>query len=278
MKHFLFLTLACTFLTLAPHDSSYINIVTQQATEWKNSYIEILQNKHHLQTFMDIILLSYQIAKESCTMLSTKLLAQEELLKIYTPSLNDSWCANMQVVNNDMQALEQALANIKESQATFQLLFEKLKKIAPEIIQINPQPTQTLIHDLKSSLMLWGKEQHNIPEELSKIQQEFSSAISNIADIKIMFNALDNIAEFKNYHLKEAAGYVAKTNKDIETIFSHVIQMRKAKISCIQNFFSCFFKTYYTMLYELCSKEDQIMLNCITTQNQKLPHPDAFFI
>ncbi len=278
MKYFLFLTLIFTVLNIKSHDLSYINVVTEQAAAWKNSYIEILQNKHHLQTLMDVILLSYQIAKESCTMLSTKLVAQEELLKIYTPSLNDSWCANMQVINNDMQALEQALTKIKESQAMFQLLFEKLKKIGPEIIQINPQPTQTLIHDLKSSLMLWGKEQHNIPDELSKIQQEFTSAISNIADIKIMFNALDNIPEFKNCHLKEAAGYVAKTNKDIETIFSHVIQIRNAKIACIQNFFSFFFKTYYTMLYELCSKEEQMTMHCITTQNQKIPHPDAFFI
>lgn len=278
MKYFLFLTLIFTALNIKSHDLSYITVVTEQARDWKNSYIEILHNKHHLQTFMDIILLSYQIAKESCIMLSTKLLAQEELLKIYTPSLNDSWCANMQVINNDMQSLEQALAKIKESQGIFQVLFEKLKKIGPEIIQIDPQPTQTLIHDLKSSLMFWGKEQHNIPEELSKIQQEFTSAINNITDIKIMFNALDNIAEFKNCHLKEAAGYVAKTNKDIEAIFFHVIEIRKAKITCIQNFFSFFFKTYYTMLYELCSKEEKMNFYCMATQDQKLPDPDAFFI
>lgn len=255
----------------------YETLIEHQAQEWKNSYVTTLHNQHHLQTLINVILLSYQIAQESCTMLTAKLIAQEELLKIYTPSLNDSWHTNMQVINNDTSKLEQALENIKKSQANFQTIFALLKKVGPEIIQINPQPTQTIIHDLKHALMIWGKQQYEMTEELSQIQEEFSSAIATISDIKIMFQAMVHTPEFKNCHLKEAAGYVAKTNKDIELVFSHVIQVRKSSIMQIQKFFSVFFKTYYSMLYNLLTTEQQTTFITSTTINKKLPRPDAFF-
>lgn len=276
MKYFVFGFLLIFSINLFA-ECDYQTLIAHQAQEWKNSYSNTLSNQHHLQTLIDVILLSYQIAQESCTILISKLIAQEELLKIYTPSLNDSWHTNMQVTNNDTSKLELALESIKKSQINFQTIFSTLKKVGPEIIQINPQPTQTLIHDLKHALMIWGKEQHEFAAELGIVQQEFSSAIATIADIKTMFQAMGHTPEFKNCHLKEAAGYVAKTNKDIESIFSHVTQLRKTSMFRIQKFFSIFFKTYYFMLYNLLTEEQQITFVTLATPNKKLPLPDAFF-
>ncbi len=274
MKHCLLLFLF-TLQIHANHD--YEQIIHQQAKTWKKSYVKTLENEHHLQTLIDVILLSYQIAQESCIMMISKLTIQEELLKFYTPSLNDSWHTNLQVINNDSTKLEQALEAIKQSQATFQTIFEKLKNIAPQIIQINPQPTQTLIHDLKHALMIWGKQQHELTAELDCLQQEFSSAITTISDIKVMFNNMGQAQELKNYHLKEAAGYVAKTNKDIESVFAHVTQIRKVSILKIQTFFTKFFQIYYTMLYELLTPEQILNFTISATQDSKLSDPHAFF-
>lgn len=265
-------------LTLQIHAHiDYEQIINHHAQAWKRSYMDTLGNEHHLQTLMDVILLSYQMAQESCTMMIAKLTIQEELLKIYTPSLNDSWHTNLQVINNDTSKLEEALENIKQSQRTLQNIFYQLKTVAPRIIQINPQPTQTLISDLKHSLMIWGKQQHEITEHLGYIQQEFSSAIATISDMKIMFDTMGNLPEFKNCHLKEAAGYVAKSNKDIESVFAHVTQVRKLSILKIQNFFTTFFQTYYSMLYDLLTPEQQNSLITLATSDGKLPCPDAFF-
>lgn len=255
----------------------YDQLIQKHAQEWKNSYIETLANPHHLQTLIDVILLSHLIAQESCFLMITKLIIQEELLKIYTPSLNDSWHTNMQVVNNDTSKIESAIESIKKSQNIFQNIFIQLKNIAPKLVQINPEPTKTLIHDLKHSLMTWGKQQQEITQQLSAIQQEFSLAIATISDIKIMFETMIQAPDFKQSYLKEAAGYVAKTNKDIETVFAHVTQMRKASISKIQEFFHVFFKTYYQTLYNLLTSEQQNTFSTLATENGKIPHPDAFF-
>lgn len=274
MKHFLFL-LVCSLHISA--NNNYEQIIHHHAQAWKKSYIETLQDPYHLQTLIDVILLSYQIAQESCTMMLSKLIIQEELLKIYTPSLNDSWHTNLQVIHNDTSKLEQALETIKNSQTTFQTIFFKLKNIAPRIVQINPQPTQTLIQDLKHSLMIWGKQQHEIKTELCCLQQEFCTAIDTISDIKVMFETMGHAPELKNCHLKEAAGYVAKTNKDIESVFAHVTQIRKTSILKIQTFFATFFQIYYRMMYDLLTPEQQASFTTFATQDSKLPNPDAFF-
>jgi hypothetical protein len=257
--------------------TDYEKIINHHAQAWKKSYLTTLQDQHHLQTIIDVILLSYQIAEESCTMMISKLIIQEELLKIYTPSLSDSWHANMQMINNDTTKLEEALKAIKKSQITLQDIFAQLKTVAPRIIQINPQPTQTLISDLKHSLMIWGKQQHEITKHLGSIQQEFSLAITTISDMKVMFDTMGNRPEFKNCHLKEAANYVAKSNKDIESVFVHVTQVRKISILKIQSFFTTFFQTYYKMLYDLLTPEQQCNFATLATCDGKLPHPDAFF-
>jgi CO dehydrogenase/acetyl-CoA synthase epsilon subunit len=183
----------------------------------------------------------------------------------------------MQVINNDSSKLEEALEVIKKSQITLQNIFCKLKTVAPRIIQINPQPTQTLISDLKHSLMIWGKQQHEITDQLGCIQQEFSSAIATISDIKVMFDTMLNTSELKNCHLKEAANYVSKSNKDIESVFAHVTQVKKMSILKIQSFFTTFFKIYYTMLYDMITPEQKIDCFTLATQCGKLPLPDAFF-
>ena len=276
MKRCMFLFVCLMYVAVFAH-TDYEQIINQHAQAWKKSYIETLKDPQHLQTLIDVILLSYQIAQESCTMMISKLIMQEELLKIYTPSLNDSWHTNLQVINNDSSKLEQALETIKISQATFQAIFFKLKNIAPRIIQINPQPTQTLIHDLKHSLMIWGKQQHEITAQLGCLQQEFSSAIATISDIKLMFETMGHAPELKNCHLKEAAGHVAKTNKDIESVFAHVTQVRKTSILKIQTFFTTFFQIYYRMLYDLLTPEQQANFTTLATQDSKLPDPDVFF-
>lgn len=206
-------------------------------------------------------------------MILAKLTIQEELCNIYTPSLSDSWHANLQVSKNDTRKLEQAVESIKQSQALFQELFNKLKIIGPLLLQINPQPTQTLITDFKSSLMLWGKGQQDITEELILVQSEFMQAIVTISDIKILFDT----SFHKHIHLKEAADYVSKTYKDIESAITHLTQIRKESIDKIKAFFILFFKTYYTEIYQSLTNEQKQSFSTRATENGKLPSPDAFF-
>ena len=160
MKYIVMLLFIFFTMQICSH-SNYEQIIEQHAQEWKNSYIETLTNPDHLQTLIDVILLSYQIAKESCTMILAKLIIQEELLNIYTPSPSDSWNTNMQVVNNDTSKLEQALETIKRSQLNFQQIFNKLKNIW--LIMIVTKIHITLrtinghhIHFTNSSAMGWN--------------------------------------------------------------------------------------------------------------------------
>ena len=252
----------------------YHQTITHNARIWKKTYIDTLSNSHHTQTLIDLILLSYFVAKESCKMIIAKLTIQEELCLIYTPSLTESWQTNMQVSKNDTKKLEAAIESIKQSQLFFLALFEKLKIIGPNLLQVNPQPTQTLITDLKSSLITWGKAQQEITDQLMTVQNEFALAIATISDIKILFDT----SFHKHVHLKEAAQYVSKTYNDIESVMAHLTKIRKESIEKIETFFSVFFKTYYNEIYTSLSPEQKESFPTMATDSGKLPLPDAFFL
>ena len=249
---------------------SYQEIIQKNAFIWKKTYIDSLSNQDHVKTLIDILLLSYQLIQESCTMIIAKLTIQEELFKIHTPSLVDSWHTNMQVLNNDTTKLEQALQNIKISQTKFKTLFDKIKLIANRLLQLNPQPTQILINDLKQGLLAWTKEQSAAKIEIDMIQQEFLSAIITITDLKNIFSETLQNSEFKNNQLKQAAGCVSKSYKDIESVFDHFTKLRKNTMFEINQFFNYFFKTYYAMIYDVAHDNYE--------NSQPLPHPDEFFI
>lgn len=255
----------------------YQQTIQDHAQTWKETNIHTLTNQAHMQTLIDIILLSYLLARESCHMIIAKLTLQEELLKIYTPSLIDSWQTNMQVLQNDTTKLEQALATLKLTQQRFGEIFEQLKLVAPRLIQINPQPTQSLISDLKQSLLTWTKEQHEIASQIDEIQAEFTAAIATITDIKTFFAITLNRTELKKTHLKEAAGCVSRSYKDIESVFGHFTKIRKKSMYQIEQFFTCFFQTYYTTIYEMVPQDQMYLYKTSAWDSEILPSPHDFF-
>jgi hypothetical protein len=256
---------------------SYQEIIEKNALIWKDSNLETLSNPDHLQTIIDIILLSYQLAEESCAMIIAKLVIQEEILKIYTPSLIDSWQTNMQVLTNDTSKIEQALGTIKASQLKIKQIFETIKLTVSRIIQINPQPTQTLIFNLKDGLVLWTKQQCKIEHEIDIIQQEFLAAISTINDLKNLFTITIQNPEFKNNQLKHAVGCISKSSKDIETVFGHFTKLRKKTMYEMSDFFIYFFKTYYNIVYDIAEKNRFFEIKTIAYNEEKLPLSHAIF-
>ncbi len=273
MKSHVFIFLVCILSIFNVYlHSSYQEIILKNAFLWKKTYIDTLSNPEHTKTLVDILLLSYELAQESCSMIIAKLTIQEELFKIYTPSLIDSWQTNMQVLNNDTSKLEQALEVIKKNQINFKNILEKIKLIANKLLQIDPQPTQIFIHDLKQGFLAWSKEQTSAELEITLIQQEFVSAISTMSDLKNVFsNTLQN-SDLNNNHLKQAVGYVSKSYKDIETVFDHFTKLRKTTMHEINQFFNYFFKTYYSMIYDIVENNNK-------NQNyiEKLFHPNEIF-
>lgn len=238
---------------------SYQNIIKQYAQEWTNTYIDN-NSSTETQTITDLLFLSYRIIAESSKMIIAKFTIQRELFKIYTPSFIDSWHENLQFHENDTKKLEESLSIIKESQVTLENIYEQFQKLIPCIIKTNPKPTQTLIVDLKNSLLAWGKDQKLLIDQLSGIQQEFSFALSTISDIKDLFETVSQTHEVKHAHLKGAASFYAKTYKDFDTATDHFVSIRIMGILKIQQFFECFFKTYYTtMCNKLQLEHDKVL-------------------
>lgn len=273
MKRYVFIFWICilSLLNLYQH-GSYQEIILKNALLWKQTYIDTLSNPQHTKTLVEILLLSYQLAQESCSIIIAKLTIQEELFKIYTPSLIDSWQTNMQVLNNDTTKLEQALEVIKTNQTNIKNLLEKIKLIANRLLQIDPQPTQIFIHDLKQGFLAWSKEQTCAEVEINLIQQEFLSAISTMTDLRNVFSNTLQSSDLKSNHLKQAVGYVSKSYKDIETVFDHFTKLRKTTMHEINQFFNYFFKTYYSMVYDIIQNDYKNH----NTMGQFL-HPDEIF-
>ncbi len=274
MKPYVFMFWICILSMFNVYQyGSYQKTIQKNALIWKKTYIDTLTNFEDIKTLIDIMILSYQLAQESCTIIISKLIIQEELFKIYTPSLIDSWQTNMQVLNNDTTKLEQAVQAIKISQLNFKTILEKIKLIANRLLQIDPQPTQIFINDLKQGLLAWTKDQSNAEAEIDIIQQEFLSAITTITDLKNIFSNTLQSCELKNNHLKQAVGYVSKSYKDIETVFDHFTKLRKTTMYEINQFFNYFFKTYYSMVY------NDLIKNNFDNQNpsNQILNPEEIF-
>jgi hypothetical protein len=276
-QYFLYLLIFFTCSTFISQYCCYQEIIQNNALIWKQNNIETLTNPDHLQTIIDIILLSYQLAQESCSMIIAKLSIEEEALKIYTPSLIDSWQTNMQTLTNDTRKIELALEIMKISQQKIKQIFEAIKLTMSRLIQVNPQPTQTLISHLKDGLILWTKQQCKLENEIDIIQQDFLTATSTISDLKTLFTTTIQNPEFKNNQLKQAAGCVSRSYKDIESVFSHFIQLRKKTICEMNEFFTLFFKIYYNIVYDIAQQNNFTNLKTVAYEEPKLPNPNAIF-
>lgn len=276
--NFIFCIIFCvTSICASTIQYSYEEVINQNALAWKTSHINDKSAEKDIQTIIDVLLLSYQIAKESYIMILAKLSIQEELFKIYTPSLFDSWQDCILVEQNNFLIIDQSLERMKQSETVFQSIFQKFKILAKNLIKMNATPTQTLITDLKNSLIAWGKQQQNLAEQLVDIQDEFTLAIATISNIKTIFETMFSSSQVNHTHLQEAAGFVSKTYKDIESVIQHLTKVRKESMYKIDEFFITFFRTYYSMIYYELSQEQRDSLSSLATDNTKLPDPNLFF-
>lgn len=270
----LFFLLGACYSHGAP--AQYQTALYDQAQTWKTNYATTLKNPNALPIIIDIVLLSYQIASQSCAMIIAKLTLQEEIFKIYTPSMTDSWQTNRQIRLNDTSKMVQQISIIDQCQAKLLSLFEKFKTMGAQILQIDPQPTQTLIVQLKQGLLLLGREQADIADDIDQIQTEFLTAIETFNDIKILFKITNNITDFDNKHLKDTAESIAKSYKDIESAFYHFTLLRKDSMHTLQKFFTDFFKIYYSLLYPMMNHQ-QKTYNFLATNSYVLPQPHELF-
>jgi hypothetical protein len=183
----------------------------------------------------------------------------------------------MQTLTNDTRKIELALEIMKISQQKIKQIFEAIKLTMSRLIQVNPQPTQTLISHLKDGLILWTKQQCKLENEIDIIQQDFLTATSTISDLKTLFTTTIQNPEFKNNQLKQAAGCVSRSYKDIESVFSHFIQLRKKTICEMNEFFTLFFKIYYNIVYDIAQQNNFTNLKTVAYEEPKLPNPNAIF-
>ena len=255
---------------------SYQQTIQHYAQDWTQKYMNQSCDQE-TQTMLDLLLLSYQIVKESCNMVIAKFTMQQELFKIYTPSFIDSWQENLQINQNDTTKLEEALLMIKKSQKNLKEIYEEFRKLIPYLLKINPKATQSLIIDLKNSLLMWGKYQQLLTDELINVQHEFAHAIAHISDIKNFFELLLQSHEVKHTYLKDAADFYAKTYKEIDLVSDHLLSTRITGILKIQDFFEYFFKSYYTILYNNLNFQQKEFFSLHTQHIEKNIQPDAFF-
>ncbi len=246
LRYFLLL---CTILVSANlfnflTASDYETMMQQSAQEWTSKYL-VPTAQDQQKTIINLLMLGYQIVKESCKMIHAKYRLQHDLLKIYTPSCVDSWYDNWQIQYNDLEKLETTLAQIKTCQQTLQTMYLKLKDMLPALIQTNPEPTQALIINLKNALYLWGKQQQVLTNELLEIKQAFQDATNTIGAIKNFFDIMTESLHIKHAHLTDTAYCCAKTNKQLDHVYDQFVMLRINSIMKIEHFFDIFFETYH---------------------------------
>lgn len=242
MIYYLIVIIPFIYCSLFPYEQ----FIELQAHMWaKDCQNELQENG---TTIVQIIELSKQISILSCLINSAKNRIQQEVLKIYTPSLSDTWQQNLQAIQNDVSAIMLQLECIQDYQTKLERIICQLKDLVPIIIQQNPLPIQHFIADLKISLLFWIKQQEPFQTELKNITIEFEEALHAIVHIKSLLTSIFQEESLKNHHLKEAAGSLSKTHHNIDFVIEHIAKTRLNMLERLQQFFIVFFNTYERIL------------------------------
>ena len=262
---------------IAKNATDYHAMIQPSITIWQDKCIEQLSTQE-IVTIADMLLLSYQVVQASVTMAQARLVIQEELLKIVTLSINDTFDVQMKVQKNDLSTMKNAITTIEQAQEKMKFAYESLKNFGPLLVNIDPTSIQLFISNLKDIMLTWVKTQQKTIVDLKSIKQEFIVTIETFSDAINLFDTIIATDSIEHSQLLQGANSLTGMYKNTENIFANLTLVRQESIENFSNLLMLYFKYHYQILYDQLERRDYTQCKFITMQNHKLPEPEQIFV
>jgi len=244
---------------------------------WQDKCIEQLSTQE-IATIADMLLLSYQVVQASVTMAQARLVMQEELLKIVTLSINDSFDVQMKVQKNDLSTMKNAITTIEQAQEKMKYACDALKNFGPLLVNIDPTSIQLFISNLKDIMLTWVKTQQKTIVDFKNIKQELVETIDIFTDATNIFDTIIATEVIDHSQLVQGAHSLTEMYKNTENILANLTLIRQESIENFSNLLMLYFKYHYQILYDQLERRDYTQCKLITMQNHKLPEPEQIFV
>jgi len=265
-----------TFVTVcsALESHNHESLIQPYANEWNNRCITQLSTQDII-TISHTILLSYEIVQASLIMSQARLIIQEELLKVITLSINDTFDVSVHAQNNDFTKMKRAISDLEQGQEQIKSTCVNLKTFLPLLISIDPSTIQLLISNFKSIILHWVKTQEHILNHLESIKNELSSTSDLFIHVNNMFQSIITTDPIEHSQLLQGANSITHMYNKIENTIAHLTTTRQQGVTELDTLLTLFFKYHYEILYNQLEQQYE---NAQIVSYESLPSPDHIFM
>lgn len=271
----LFFILTCSY-TLTQDIVDYGNAIQESALTWHHRCLEQL-SPQEIIIMADMLLLSYQVVQASMIMSQARLTIQEDLLKIVTLSINDSFDARIQAQSNDLTSIKNAVYKIEQAQEQIKSACDKLQSFGPIIIAIDPTVIQIFILNLKKIILNWSKNQADTLLQLDDIQKSFYNTAEILDEIKIIFQTIVDTDSMDHSQLLHGTNNLTNMYNSIEDVLKKLTCIRQNSLISFNQLFDVYFKMYYQALYNQVQHTNSLDMPLFSDPTKTLPTPDKIF-
>ncbi len=271
----LFLILTCSY-TFTQNIVDYGNIIQESALTWQHTCLEQL-SPQEIIIMADMLLLSYQVVQASVIMSQARLTIQEDLLKIVTLSINDSFDARIQAQSNDLSSIKNEVCKIEQAQEQIKSACDKLQSFGPIIIAIDPAVIQIFILNLKKIILKWSQNQADTLLQLDDIQKSFYNTAEILNEIKIIFQTIIDTDSMDHSQLLHGTNNLTNMYNSIEDVLKKLTCIRQNSLISFNTLFDAYFKMYYQALYNQAQHTNSLDMPLFSDPTKTLSAPDKIF-
>ena len=249
------ISLLCSFLFYAiPLLGSscqpyYIKTIELANAQWKEKIKHLSPSQ--ILTIAELITTTYELLQENINLLRTKLSLEAKLAGIQTISLTEEWHNLCNIQESDLKPLYQDLDTLQKLQKKIRYMQQKLGQLAPELLTVHQDITQTFLYHMKEVFFDWGIAQPVVAHH-QELSDQLLLTTEKFDSLKIMLDKHNQ--EIIKSDLKTYIQLIVLAHEQADIFIETLSHTRQEYFDTLSTLLFQFFKTFYTSTYQQAMK------------------------
>ena len=249
------ISLLCSFLFYAiPLLGSscqpyYIKTIELANAQWKEKIKHLSPSQ--ILTIAELITTTYELLQENINLLRTKLSLEAKLAGIQTISLTEEWHNLCNIQESDLKPLYQDLDTLQKLQKKIRNMQQKLGQLAPELLTVHQDITQTFLYHMKEVFFDWGITQPVVAHH-QELSDQLLLTTEKFDSLKILLDKHNQ--EIIKSDLKTYIQLIVLAHEQADIFIETLSHTRQEYFDTLSTLLFQFFKTFYTSTYQQAMK------------------------
>ena len=249
------ISLLCSFLFYAiPLLGSscqpyYIKTIELANAQWKEKIKHLSPSQ--ILTIAELITTTYELLQENINLLRTKLSLEAKLAGIQTISLTEEWHNLCNIQESDLKPLYQDLDTLQKLQKKIRYMQQKLGQLAPELLTVHQDITQTFLYHMKEVFFDWGIAQPVVAHH-QELSDQLLLTTEKFDSLKILLDKHNQ--EIIKSDLKTYIQLIVLAHEQADIFIETLSHTRQEYFDTLSTLLFQFFKTFYTSTYQQAMK------------------------